>query len=120
MKDKPEELMFKNVEPEIGKALRELAVKYIEYGPSFIRFTHKGYHFELKLNLKQETMNLRDINQVEIDGLTIEVNDAWIEGTTLTIDDERGSEWKAEVHGYREQTGEFWGDMSDLEFEQTC
>ena len=63
-------------------------------------------------------MNLQQLKTVEIDDQTIEVDDAWIRDTTLFVQDERGNEWQAEVHGYHAPTGDFWGESADLEFEQ--
>ena len=45
----PSELMLKNLEPEIKRALDELGVKYVEYDSDRLRFEHKGYFFELKV-----------------------------------------------------------------------
>ena len=47
--DSPAELMFKNLEPEIKKGLQELGVKYLEWDQACLKFTHKGYSFELRV-----------------------------------------------------------------------
>ena len=49
MEDSPAELMFKNLEPEIKKGLQELGVTYLEWDQACIKFTHKGYSFELRI-----------------------------------------------------------------------
>ena len=45
----PEELMLKNIEPEVRQALAELGVLYLEYDSDRLRFEHKGYFFELRI-----------------------------------------------------------------------
>lgn len=48
----PAHKLLRTFDPEIRKVLKELKVKYVEFGDDFYRFEHAGYTCEITFKAK--------------------------------------------------------------------
>lgn len=49
----PAHKLLSTFDPEVRKVLKELNVKYVEFGDNFYRFEHAGYTCEITFKAKQ-------------------------------------------------------------------
>ena len=49
----PAQKLLQTFDPEIRKVLKELNVKYVEFGDNFYQFEHAGYTCEITFKAKQ-------------------------------------------------------------------